>query len=168
MTRQIAVLLTNNDDAAFAQAFPNDGQKVSHLLRALRPGWGFSVVPVMNGVLPVNLNAYDGYVITGSPASVNDHELPWVQALLRFIQQLHEARRPAIGLCFGHQAMAKALGGEVARHPGGWGLGTGMTHWHQPQAWMTPAAASTCLLACLLYTSPSPRDRSVSRMPSSA
>ena len=146
MKPRIAVLLTNDDRSAFAARFPNDGQKVIALLQPLRPQWHFEVVPVKDGVLPETAQAFDGHVITGSPASVNDERLPWVGLLLEFIRALHAARRPLIGLCFGHQAVARALGGQVARHHA-WGLGTATTHWAQARPWMQPAQASSTLMA---------------------
>ena len=118
---RIAVLLTNDDTSAFAAHFPNDGQKVVQLLQPLRPDWTFEVVPVKDGVLPASALAFDGYVVTGSPASVNDDSLPWVGQLLGFIREVHAARQPLIGLCFGHQAVARALDGQVVRNAAGWG-----------------------------------------------
>ncbi len=157
---RIAVLLTNDDTSAFAAHFPNDGQKVVQLLQPLRPGWIFEVVPVKDGVLPASAQAFDGYVITGSPASVNDDSLPWVDRLLAFIREVHAARQPLIGLCFGHQAVARALGGQVARNAAGWGLGTAATHWAQPRAWMQPPRAATTLMAA--------HNEQVTRMPEGA
>ena len=157
---RIAVLLTNDDTSAFAAHFPNDGQKVVQLLQPLRPGWNFEVVPVKDGVLPASALAFDGYVITGSPASVNDDSLPWVAQLLAFIREVDAARHPLIGLCFGHQAVARALGGQVARNAAGWGLGTAATHWAQPRAWMYPPRAATTLMAA--------HNEQVTRMPEGA
>jgi GMP synthase-like glutamine amidotransferase len=119
MNLRIAVLLTNDDTSAFAAHFPNDGQKVVQLLQPLRPNWTFEVLPVKDGVLPSDPQDFDGYVITGSPASVNDDRLPWVGPLLAFIRAVDVARQPLIGLCFGHQAVARALGGQVARNAAG-------------------------------------------------
>jgi GMP synthase-like glutamine amidotransferase len=147
MTLRIAVLLTNNDTSAFAAHFPNDGQKVVQLLQPLRPDWTYEVVPVKDGVLPTRPEAFDGYVITGSPASVNDDSLPWVGPLLDFIRAVHAARKPLVGLCFGHQAVARALGGQVARNAAGWGLGTAPTHWQAAHPWMQPAQSTTTLMA---------------------
>lgn len=156
----IAVLLTNDDSSAFAARFPNDGLKVVQLLQPLRPSWTFEVVPVKDGVLPAGPQAFDGYVITGSPASVNNDSLPWVGALLAFIREVHAARQPLIGLCFGHQAVARALGGQVARHAAGWGLGTATTHWPQARPWMRPAQSTTTLMAA--------HNEQVTRMPEGA
>lgn len=160
MKPRIAVLLTNNDTSALAAHFPSDGQKVVQLLQPLRPDWAFAVVPVKDGVWPDSPAAFDGYVITGSPASVNDDSLPWVAPLLAFIRALHAAQKPLIGLCFGHQAVAKALGGQVSRAAAGWGLGTAPTHWHQAGAWMQPAQTLTTLMAA--------HTEQVTRMPEQA
>lgn len=147
MNLRIAVLLTNDDTSAFAAHFPNDGDKVAQLLQPLRPHWSFEVVSVKDGVFPSGPEAFDGYVITGSPASVNDDALPWVGQLLSFIRAVDAARQPLIGLCFGHQAVARALGGQVVRNAAGWGLGTVATHWRHSQPWMVPAQSSTTLMA---------------------
>ena len=160
MSLRIAVLLTNDDTSAFAAHFPNDGQKVFQLLQPLRPDWSFEVVSVKDGMFPSGPEAFDAYVITGSPASVNDDSLPWVGPLLDFIRALHAARQPLIGLCFGHQAVARALGGLVARNAAGWGLGTAPTNWHLQRPWMTPTQATTTLMAA--------HNEQVTRMPEGA
>jgi len=160
MSLRIAVLLTNDDTSAFASHFPNDGEKVVQLLQPLRPAWTFEVVPVKDGVLPAGPQAFDGYVVTGSPASVNDDRLPWVGQLLAFIRAVHAVQQPLIGLCFGHQAVARALGGQVARHAAGWGLGTAVTHWPQARPWMQPFQGSTTLMAA--------HNEQVTRMPEGA
>jgi GMP synthase-like glutamine amidotransferase len=139
--RRIGVLLTNTDESAFAKRFPNDGLKVKAWLAPLAPHWGFEVVAVKDGVLPASVRDFDGYVITGSIASVNDTSLPWVAPLLRFIEQLNQAQVPTVGLCFGHQAIAKALGGSVDLNPNGWSLGLAKMRSPQGSAWL-PAAHS--------------------------
>ena len=156
----IAVLLTNNDTSAFAAHFSNDGRKVVQLLQPLRPDWAFEVLPVKDGVLPSSPEAFDGYVITGSPASVNDDSLPWVGPLLDFIRAVDAARQPLIGLCFGHQAVARALDGQVASNAAGWGLGTAPTHWQAKRPWMQPAQSTTTLMAA--------HNEQVTRMPEGA
>ena len=160
MNLRLAVLLTNDDTSAFAAHFPNDGQKVVQLLHPLRPHWTFEVVAVKDGVLPASPEAFDGFVITGSPASVNDDHLPWVGQLLDFIRAVHAARQPLVGLCFGHQAVARALGGQVARNAAGWGLGTAPTHWQAARHWMQPAQSTTTLMAA--------HNEQVTRMPEGA
>ncbi|MCW2316701.1 GMP synthase (glutamine-hydrolyzing) [Rhodoblastus acidophilus] len=68
------------------------------------------------------LDACDAYVITGSRCSVLD-EAPWMLALEDFLRRARAARRRVIGICFGHQILAKALGGRVEKAATGWRLG---------------------------------------------
>ena len=144
---RIGVLLASNDTSEFAKQFPDDGQKFRALLEPLAPGWRFEVVPVKDDVYPAQCRDYDGYVITGSPASVNGGE-PWVEHLLTFIRALHAERVPTVGICFGHQAIALALGGRVELNPNGWQLGTANTTvLAGGAAWMVPATSSIRLFA---------------------
>ena len=117
----IAILVTNTDESEFAQGHPKDGAKFASLLGMVRPGWRFSAYQVKDGIFPESLDGIDGLVITGSPASVLDPD-PWIARLLTLIRQV-AGRVPLIGACFGHQAIAMALGGTVGRNPGGWELG---------------------------------------------
>lgn len=131
---KIAILLTSNDTSEFAQRFPDDGEKFITILAPQRPDWDFEVVPVMDNVFPKSIDQYDGYVITGSPASVNDPYC-WIENLLNWIRELDEYQVPTIGCCFGHQAIAKALGGKVDKNPTGWQLGRAQTDYNSIESW---------------------------------
>ncbi len=124
---RIAILMTNTDESAFAQRHPKDGEKFSALLQEVRPDWQFDVYAVKDGVFPASLAECDGVLITGSPASVHDSD-PWVSALEAFIREMHADHVPMYGACFGHQAIAKALGGTVTYNPQGWVLGSVTAH----------------------------------------
>lgn len=137
MTRRIAILLTSTDTSAFASRHPNDGQKFTTLLQPLRPDWLFDVISVKDGEFPDRVDSYDGYVITGSPASVNGPEA-WIDRLKQLIREIDARRIPMFGACFGHQAIAVALGGTVTISDKGWGLGTAPTHFDRKAPWMEP------------------------------
>ncbi|SFL65697.1 type 1 glutamine amidotransferase [Shimia aestuarii] len=115
----LAILMTNTDETEFAQARPKDGEKFTILIKELRPDWDCSVFPVKDGVFPEDIGAFDGVMITGSPASVHD-EAPWVGQLFALIREIDRREIPMFGACFGHQAIAVALGGAVDRNPEGW------------------------------------------------
>jgi GMP synthase-like glutamine amidotransferase len=134
---RIAILLTDIDVSDFASQFPDEAQKVVNLMQPQVTGWSFHPYAVRDQIFPADILAYDGLIITGSPASVHD-DRPWIAPLLQLIQDADARRVPMVGICFGHQAIALALGGEVGRNPRGWGLGTVTTDFHTYKAWMEP------------------------------
>ena len=82
----------------------------------------FETVPVFEGAPMPDASALSGVVITGSAAGVyEDHA--WLAPLRSFIRAAYEARTPMLGICFGHQIMADAWGGDVRKSEKGWGLG---------------------------------------------
>lgn len=76
--------------------------------------------------------AYPAYLITGSPAGVYE-DLWWIAPMLEFIRASGDTK--VVGVCFGHQAMAQALGGEVIKSPKGWGAGLHRYDVVRPQRW---------------------------------
>jgi GMP synthase (glutamine-hydrolysing) len=64
-----------------------------------------------------------GVIITGSHVMVTD-ELPWSLRTEAFIRELVTAKVPLLGICYGHQLIAKSLGGSVDFHPKGMEIGT--------------------------------------------
>jgi GMP synthase-like glutamine amidotransferase len=127
---RIGILVTNTDRSDFAKLRPTDGEKFTTLLQQVRPSWTYVPVEVKDGEFPKHVSDFDGYVIGGSPSSANDND-PWITQLLTFIKAVDAAEIPTIGICFGHQAIAKALGGEVSKGPNGWGYGVAET-WFEP------------------------------------
>jgi GMP synthase-like glutamine amidotransferase len=127
---RIGILVTNTDNSNFAKARQTDGEKFETLLKQVRPNWSYTAIEVKDGEFPKHVLEFDGYVIGGSPSSANDPD-PWVGQLLEFIRSVDEAKIPTVGICFGHQAIAKALGGEVSKGTNGWGYGVAET-WFEP------------------------------------
>ncbi len=77
---------------------------------------------VVTGPPPQTVQTCDGWLVSGSAASTYD-PLPWIGPVEGFLRQVVGAGVPVVGICFGHQLLAQALGGRVARAPGGWGAG---------------------------------------------
>lgn len=143
---RLAVLTTFEGDLPFAARHPNDGAKVAAALQPLRPAWSFDTWPVSQGQWPEDVLAYDGVVITGSPASVND-DSAWIRRLEQAVRDLHARRRPMLGICFGHQVIATALGGRVGKQPSGLRVGTATSRMHRHAPWMEPPQPQVTLYA---------------------
>jgi GMP synthase (glutamine-hydrolysing) len=69
------------------------------------------------GTLPAH-DQISGCIITGSHAMVTEH-LPWMESTARWLAEAASFPIPTLGICFGHQLLAYALGGEVAYNPNG-------------------------------------------------
>ncbi len=72
---------------------------------------------------PSGLRALAGIVITGSPAMVSQRH-NWSERAASWLAEAHQARIPMLGVCFGHQLLAHALGGRVGPNPHGRRMGT--------------------------------------------
>ena len=105
---------------------PYDGM----MRRMLGNRYSYRTYDVEAGELPVRPEDHAAYIITGSPAGVYD-PLPWIEPLKAFIRSA-QGRAKLVGICFGHQIMAEALGGRVEKSPKGWGLGL---HHYDVKAW---------------------------------
>lgn len=92
-------------------------------LRGLSPGLDITVVNTEAGELPGDPTDWDGIVVTGSPAMVSDRE-PWSEKAAEWLAQAVDQAVPILGVCYGHQLLAHALGGEVGYHPEGRESGT--------------------------------------------
>ena len=142
----IAFLDANTDRSAFAARHASEMDKFRALLGPVAPDWRYRNFKVTEGELPASLDGFDGIIVSGSPASVNDAN-DWIDGLLTTIRAAVDARVPVFGACFGHQAVARALGGTVAKNPDGWVLGRVETVNHTPVHWMSEAPATMALNA---------------------
>lgn len=116
-------------------------------------GFEFQTWNVEGMDFPASVRDADGWLISGSRHGVyEDH--PFIPPLEDFIRAAYAAGVPLVGICFGHQIIARALGGRVEKYQGGWaigrrgyvvdGLGTVcLNAWHQDQVIEPPADART-------------------------
>ena len=117
MLMKLAILETGRPPGDLVQRF---GDYPSMFVRMLGGGFAIDTFDAAAGELPTDAREYDAYLITGSPAGVYD-PLPWIGPLSDFIRAAND--RKMVGICFGHQIMAGALGGHVEKSDKGWGAG---------------------------------------------
>jgi GMP synthase-like glutamine amidotransferase len=134
----IAVLVTNTDESDFAARHPRDAEKFSTLLHGVRPNWTVTTFNLPKQEFPDDLQGFDGFLIGGSPASVLDDD-PWIARLMEVIRTAYSTGIPLAGACFGHQAIAQALGGKVGPNHGPFILGAAETEITLPAPWMDGA-----------------------------
>jgi GMP synthase-like glutamine amidotransferase len=104
------------------------------LRRWLGPEFTYEVFDVQRDPPPADAHAYDAVAVMGSPSGVYDGD-PWIARLLEWLQDAR-GRTRMLGVCFGHQAMAEAWGGEVRKAPVGWGLGLHRYEVRDQEPWM--------------------------------
>ena len=124
-----------NYSAIFREQFLN----IDHNIR-------FTDFNAYEGELPGGVDQCDVWLINGSPAGAYD-DLDWIHQLSDFIEQLNEAKKPTFGICFGHQLIAQALGGQVELSSKGWGLGISHNAVVAHKAYMQPQANTIDVMA---------------------
>jgi GMP synthase-like glutamine amidotransferase len=114
---KLAILETGHPPGGLEERF---GSYPAMFAQMLGPDFEIESFDVAAGELPNDPAEHSAYLITGSPAGVYD-PLPWIGPLCDFIREADGARM--VGICFGHQVMAEALGGHVEKSAKGWGAG---------------------------------------------
>jgi GMP synthase-like glutamine amidotransferase len=88
----------------------------------------------------------DGWLLSPSRCSVYDAH-PWIASAEDLLRELLATERPYVGICFGHQLVAQALGARVARSADGWEVGAHDYEIVTGRAWMRPPRATIRLIA---------------------
>ena len=124
-------------DAVREEWVPRFGEYPDMFMRLLGeqdPQMEFAVFDVMRGEYPDDIDEVDAYLVTGSKFSVYE-DLPWIHELLDFLRELHARQKRVVGICFGHQAIAQALGGRTEKASVGWGVGIHRHRFTTRPAW---------------------------------
>lgn len=161
---KIGILQTGHSPDNMIAEFGDYGALFAQLLDG--HGLTFKVFSVVDGIFPDSIDDAQGWLITGSRyGAYEDHD--WIAPLEEFLRTAYAAKVPIVGICFGHQILAQALGGKVEKYKGGWMVGpteyqmngdkVTLNAWHQDQVIERPQGAKVigstpnCENAMLIY-----------------
>lgn len=142
---KIGILETGLPPEELSDAYGKYGEMFVKFIGGKDKTFSFEIFTVVEGQFPESINLCDGYLITGSKFSAYE-DLPWIHRLKSLIREIHQAELPMIGVCFGHQVIAEALGGKVEKYEGGWGVGIHHYTIDQPQPGVIPEAQKTLMI----------------------
>ena len=134
MAIKVGILQTGSPPPPLPERFGSYSAMVQELLG---PEHQFVTFDARSGELPARADSCDAYIITGSASGVYDGDA-WIGALEDFVRTT-SGQTALVGICFGHQVMAEAFGGQVMKSPRGWGIGLHRYDVHDRAGWMDDA-----------------------------
>lgn len=118
--RRLGILQAGRSPDVLLDRYPDYNQMFVNLLG--EEAFDYRHWAVLDGEFPDDIDDADAWLITGSRfGAYEDHD--WIPPLENLIRKLHAAGTPLVGICFGHQVIAQALGGKVEKFSGGWSVG---------------------------------------------
>lgn len=132
---RIGILKTDAVRPEWVDEFGEYPQMFEQLLGSVDPTLEFVSYDVEEGEYPDDIGEVDAYLITGSKSSVYEDK-EWIRVLEDFVRAIHAREMKLVGICFGHQIVAQALGGKTEKSEKGWGVGAhiasfeGFPEWH--------------------------------------
>ncbi len=143
---KVTILETGRAPGRLSEDFPRYPDMFVSLLSKADESLAFETVSLIEGAAIPEAGGCEAVVITGSPAAVYD-PAPWIDPLRDFVRTAFSARTPMVGICFGHQIIADAMGGDVRKSGKGWGVGRHTYEVVERRPWMSGAGRAFSLPA---------------------
>jgi len=119
---RIGILQCDETMEVLRPEFGGFAEMIIKRFHQVRERWTFPVYNLTQGRFPDRIDECDGYITTGSHFSVYE-TIPWIEQFAELTREADATSTPFVGICFGHQMIAHALGGRVDRSEKGWGVG---------------------------------------------
>lgn len=116
-----------------------------NLFNRVAPEVSLDIYNVTKGEYPDLTENYAGFISSGARYSVYDQD-PWIIRFKEFIRKLYHQNKKFVGICFGHQMIAEALGGKCTKSDRGWGVGVKEVVIGKTMPWMQPKLDSFRLI----------------------
>ncbi|MEZ5042762.1 MAG: hypothetical protein R2828_22905 [Saprospiraceae bacterium] len=130
---KVGLLLCDHVNPLFSDEFGD----YPEMFQDFWPTLELEVFAVCDGQFPDTVGDCEAYIATGSSYSVYER-IDWIERLKGFIREIHAAGKYYLGVCFGHQLLAEALGGKVLKSNRGWSIGVHTFSILKKEAWMLP------------------------------
>lgn len=144
---KIGILAAGITPDALRGEYPTYAEMFAEQIGALEPELSFVTYDVRLDEFPKNSDECDAWLITGSKSDAYADE-PWILKLCELIREIDAKGQVLVGICFGHQVIARALGGRVAKYQGGWGVGV---HHYQVSADIPALADQGDIALCAFH-----------------
>lgn len=115
------------------------------LFKRINAPFQYKVYNVIGDEFPASPSECGAWLITGSRHGAYD-DFPWISKLMEFIRECRLFEKPIVGVCFGHQVLAHALGGKAEKSEKGFGVGVRTVSVKSRKDWMQPYLKAFSLL----------------------
>lgn len=145
-TFTVGILGAGQPPAEMGDQYPKYSTLIGDQLMAINPRIKAVSYNIWDGEMPESVHECDAWVISGSKFGVYE-DIEWIEPLSNIIRAAYQNNLPLVGICFGHQLIAQALGGKVVKSEKGWSLGNETYRLINPPAWMHDAGAAFTIQA---------------------
>jgi len=142
---KIGILEADVLSEALRKQYGSYGDMFQNLLHSVDRNLALPRYQVTESDYPEDIDDCDAYLITGSKSSIYDDK-PWIRQLHDYVVTLAGRQKKLIGICFGHQLIAQALGGRTQKSVKGWGVGLTTSTVYVSKPWMDPVQTTFALL----------------------
>ncbi|KZX56023.1 GMP synthase [Halioglobus sp. HI00S01] len=131
---KIGILKTDAVNPRWVGEYGEYPDMFAKLLSDVDPGLEFVTYDVEEGQSPADIDEVDAYLMTGSKSSVYEDKA-WIAQSMDLIREIDARKKKLVGICFGHQLVAQALGGKTEKSTKGWGQGLHTHTFNQTPQW---------------------------------